>query len=69
MSFERHHPNRDVERNLGRARDLRSACLVACLAVIAEFMSRACRARGEVPVSTGLEQLVPPIGKQPILPK
>jgi hypothetical protein len=27
MSLERHHPNRDVDRNLDKARDLRSAHL------------------------------------------
>ena len=49
MSFERHHPNREVDRNLSRGRDLRSAYLFACLATITEFMGRAWRAPvGEV---------------------
>mgnify|MGYP003428614750 CR=1 FL=1 len=66
MSFERHHPNREVDRNLSRARDLRSAYLFACLATITEFMGRAWRAwrRGSVP--PGLELPVPPTGKQPV---
>jgi hypothetical protein len=45
MSFERHHPNRDVDRNLAKARDLRSAYVFACLSVIGEFIARAWRIR------------------------
>jgi hypothetical protein len=66
MSFERHHPNRQVDRNLAKARDLRSAYLFARLAAIAEFMLGAFRARGQTSVPTRLEVGVPPIGKQSI---
>ena len=66
MSFERHHPNRQVDRNLAKARDLRSAHLFACLVAIAEFMLRAFRARGQPSVPTRLEMEMPPIGKQSI---
>ena len=41
MTLERHHPNREVDRNLARARDLRSTYLLAWPAAIAEVM--ACR--------------------------
>lgn len=64
MSFDRHHPNRQVDRNLAKARDLRSAYLFACLAGIAEFIVRAFRTRGERSVPARLEVAVPPIGKQ-----
>lgn len=66
MSLERHHPNRQVDRNLGKARDLRSAYFFACLATIAEFMKRPWRGlrRGSAP--PGLVPPVPPIGKQPV---
>jgi hypothetical protein len=64
MSFERHHPNRQVDRNLAKARDLRSAYLFSCLAAIAEFMLGAFRARRQMSVPTRLEVAVPPIGKQ-----
>jgi hypothetical protein len=63
MSFERHHPNREVDRNLARARDLRSAHLFACLAAVAQFMARPRRARRTAPAPPGLELPVPPIGK------
>jgi hypothetical protein len=66
MSFERQHPNREVDRNLARARDLRSAYLFAWLATIAEFMARAWRARRRGPAPLRLELPVPPIGKQPV---
>jgi hypothetical protein len=66
MSFERHHPNRQVDRNLDRARDLRSAHFFACLAAIAEFIRRAFRARRDVSVPTELELRAPPILRQPI---
>jgi hypothetical protein len=66
MSFERHHPNRTVDRNLGRTRDLRSAYLFACLATIAEVMARTWRTRRGVPAPPGLELPVPPTGKQPV---
>jgi hypothetical protein len=66
MSFERHHPNHRVDRNLARARDLRSAYLFACLATIAQLMARPWRAprRGSAP--PGLVPPVPPIGRQPV---
>jgi hypothetical protein len=64
MSFERHHPNREVDRNLARARDLRSAYLFASLATIAEFMARPWRVRRRGPAPPRLELPVPPIGKQ-----
>jgi hypothetical protein len=41
MSFERDHPNRQVDRNLARARDLRSAHLAGCIAAIAGSILRA----------------------------
>jgi hypothetical protein len=66
MSFERHHPNRVVDRNLDGARDLRSAYLFACLAAIAEVMARPWRARRRAPAPLRLELPVPPIGKQPV---
>jgi hypothetical protein len=66
MGFERHHPNRQVDRNLAKARDLRSAHLFACLAAIAEFLSRAFRLRRERSVPIKLELSVPPIGRQVI---
>jgi hypothetical protein len=66
MSFERHHPNRDVDRNLAKARDLRSAYLFACLATIADFIGRPWRARRGAPALPRLELPVPPIGKQPV---
>jgi hypothetical protein len=66
MSFERHHPNREVDRNLVKARDLRSAYLFTCLAAIAEVMMRAFRARGGKSVPARLGVAVPPIGKQSI---
>jgi hypothetical protein len=66
MSFERHHPNHQVDRNLARARDLRSAHLFACLAAIAEFMPRAFRFRRERSVPIKLELPVPPTGRQSI---
>jgi hypothetical protein len=34
MSFERHHPNHQVDRNLARARDLRSAYVFACFSAM-----------------------------------
>jgi hypothetical protein len=66
MSFERQHPNRQVDGNLGKARDLRSAYFFACLATIAEFMMRPWRVlqRGSSP--PGLVPPAPPIGKQPV---
>jgi hypothetical protein len=66
MSLERHHPNRQVDRNLGRARDLRSAHLFACLAAIAEFIVRSFRFRMEKSVPAKLEVTAPPIGKLPV---
>jgi hypothetical protein len=66
MSFEHHHPNREVDRNLTRARDLRSAHLFACLATVAGTVRRAFRVRRDASVPTGLELRVPPIGRQPI---
>jgi hypothetical protein len=66
MSFERHHPNRQVDRNLARARDLRSAHLFTCLAAIAEFVRRAFSTRRDVSAPTGLELRVPPILRQPL---
>jgi hypothetical protein len=65
MSFERHHPNPQVDRNLARARDLRSAHLFACLAAIAEFIRGAFRVRS-VSVTTELELRAPPILRQPM---
>ena len=41
MSFERHHPNRKVERNLAMARDLRSAYLFASLRAISQSIALA----------------------------
>jgi hypothetical protein len=66
MNFERHHPNPQVDRNLARARDLRSVHLFTCLAAIAKFMSRALHFRREDSVPVRLELPVPPIGRQPI---
>jgi hypothetical protein len=66
MSFERHHANRDVDRNLAKARDLRSAYLFACLATIADFTARPWRARRAAPAPPGLALPVPPISKQPV---
>jgi hypothetical protein len=66
MSFERHHPNREVDRNLARARDLRSAYLFASLATIAEFMTCAWRARRKGSASPRLVPRVPSTGKQPV---
>lgn len=66
MSFERHHPNREVDRNLAKARDLRSAYLFACLAAIAELMARAWRAGRRGSEQPGLQLPVPPTGKQPV---
>jgi hypothetical protein len=66
MSFERHHPNREVDRNLAKARDLRSAYLFGCLAAIAELMARPSRARRSGSVPPELQLPVPPIGKQPV---
>jgi hypothetical protein len=65
MSFERHHPNREVDRNLAKARDLRSAYLFACLATTAEFMAWPWRARRRGSAPPGLVPPVPPVGKQP----
>jgi hypothetical protein len=65
MSFERHHPNRDIDRNLAKARDLRSAYLFACLATMADFTAR-WRARRRAPALPRLELPEPPIGKQPV---
>jgi hypothetical protein len=45
MSLERHHPNRAVDLNLAKARDLRSAYLWGCIANIPEFIARMWRAR------------------------
>jgi hypothetical protein len=45
MGFERHQPNPEVDRNLARAGDLRSAYLFAWLATIAELVARPWRAR------------------------
>lgn len=64
MSFERHHPNRRVDRNLAKARDLRSAYLVGCLATMAEFMARLLRNRPRKILRQRLA--VSPMGKQPI---
>jgi hypothetical protein len=66
MSFERHHPNREVNRNLAKARDLRSAFLFTRLAAIAAFMARPWRARRRGPASPMLELRVPLAGKQPV---
>jgi hypothetical protein len=66
MSFERHHPNRDVDRNLAKARDLRSGYLFACLATIADFVARPWRARRRASALSGLELPEPQIGKQPV---
>jgi hypothetical protein len=66
MSFERHHPNRQVDRNLARARDLRGAYLLTCLAAIAGFVLRAFRARGQRSAPARLDVALPPIGRQPI---
>jgi hypothetical protein len=66
MSFERHHPNRFVDRNLAKARDLRSAYLFGCLTAIAGFMARPWRTRRRGPAPLRLELPVPPIGKQPV---
>jgi hypothetical protein len=49
MSFERHHPNRAVDRNLVKSRDLRSAYLLACFANIPEVITRMWRARRRGP--------------------
>ena len=40
MSFERHHANRNVDRNLARARDLRSEYVNACLSATVELIAR-----------------------------
>jgi hypothetical protein len=66
MSFERYHPNRKVDRNLGKARDLRSAYLFACLAKIAEFMARPWRLRRWGPAPPRLELQVTSVGKRPV---
>ena len=66
MSFERHHPNRKVEHNLAKVRDLRSAYLFACLATIAEFMTRAWRTRRRGSVSPRLDCRLRPIAEQPV---
>jgi hypothetical protein len=63
MSLERHHPNHQVDRNLGKARDLRSAHLFACLAMIAEFMTRPWRVLRRKPP---LELPAAALGKQPV---
>jgi hypothetical protein len=59
MSFERHHPNRAVDRNLGKARDLRSAYLLGCLAKIPGFIARTWRARQRGSGRTSLATLPP----------
>ena len=63
MSFERHHANRQVDRNLARARDLRSEYVNACLLATVELIARAWRTwrRSSAP---GLEVSVRPVGKQ-----
>lgn len=63
MSLERHHPNPQVDHNLARARDLRSAHLFACLTAIAESIRRAIRVRREGSAPTRLELRAPPIGR------
>ena len=63
MSFERHHPNPKVDRNLSRARDLRGAYILASLSAIAEFIARAWRAPRRSPMAS-LEMPAGPIGKQ-----
>jgi hypothetical protein len=63
MSFEHHHLNREVNRNLARARDLRSAYLFACIWAIGAFIARVWRVlrRSHAP-----DQEMPavPIGRQ-----
>src|SRR5262245_9727504 len=62
MSFERHHPNRVVERNLANARDLRSAWLLAGVATLGERIARAWRDRRRG-TATRLKSTPHPIGK------
>ena len=50
MSFERHHPNQENDRNLTRARDLRSAYIVVPLLAILAFVARACRTGRDIGV-------------------
>jgi hypothetical protein len=66
MSFERHHPNRQVDRNLARARDLRSTYLLAWPAAIAQVMACRWRLRRGNPPSPELNMPVPQGGKQPV---
>jgi hypothetical protein len=49
MSFERHHPNRDIDRNLAKARDLRSAYLLACLTAALACVLGTGRHRADLP--------------------
>jgi hypothetical protein len=65
MSFERHHPNRDIERNLARARDLRSAWLLAGLVSLGEHVARAWRERREGSAAS-LDAAARTLGKHPI---
>jgi hypothetical protein len=64
MSFERHHPNRHVDRNLAKARDLRSSYLFALLAMVAEFVARPWRLRRRGAAPPGLELTLRPMGRQ-----
>ena len=63
MSFERHHPNHEVNRNLDKARDLRSAYVFACLSAIWELITLACRVRRRSH-APDLEMPAGPIGRQ-----
>ena len=59
MSFEHQHPNREVNRNLARARDLRSAYLFACAWTIGGFIARVWR----VPRRSRVPDLQMPAGR------
>jgi len=53
MSFERRRLSRDIDCYLGRARNLRSAYLLACLtAIVARFLGTR-RHRGSLPLEAG----------------
>jgi hypothetical protein len=50
MSFDRHHPNREVDRNLAKARELRSAHVLMCLAAIGKIITSVWRLPRRSPV-------------------
>lgn len=78
MSFERNHPNREVERNLARARDLRSSYLVAALATVGARIAQAWRDRRDGsatllrtatrPISKGMQRAAAMAGLALLLP-